>query len=579
VLIGENNVGKTSFVEAIHAAIGSGTKILTEDDIFVDENEASPPRDRDVTIDLLIKPIDGDGNVFDHFAEGSPWTELWGNGIAQDDQGRDQVIIRTRLAWVAAKGEHVVDRHFLREWMETPKAAAEAPRMTFPLGGHHIEPLALFALDAKRDVVDDLRSRGSLWGKLVADPGLPDAAIEEIEHTLNELNERIVQDSAVLSHVEEHLHTFSHLLHCNEEGVSITPVARHLRDLNRGMDVRMSMQGASSFPLARQGMGTRSLATMLLFRAYMTWKQRTLRDDALHPFVSIEEPELHLHPHAQRALIQQIRRIPGQTLISTHSPYVCSQAHIGEILHFLKEGSHTQVSWFSVVDPVTQERILTPEDVRRIDREVMNTRGDILYCRCLVLFEGETEEQAVPAFAMQHWGRHPHELGVSFVGVGGSGKYLPFLRLVKQFRIPWVLLSDGEPNCVRDVNVALASVGEAEAVANARVVVLPNGQKFEEYVTTASPEYAEVVRAVIVKNHCSRATNEQHRGAIEREWAAKGAAELVAELSSAKTQYGARVAPEFRLLADPERRVPERVRAALDLAVPPSQRAARPGGV
>jgi putative ATP-dependent endonuclease of the OLD family len=567
VLIGENNAGKTSFIEAIHAAIGSGVKSLAEDDIFLDHDETSPPKDRDVTIDLLIRPVDGEGRPLATFPEGSPWTALWGNGIAQDDSGNDLVIIRARLAWSPTRSEYVPERYFLREWLDTEEAAKDAPRMKDQLIIQHIEPLALFALDAKRDVVEDLRSRSSLWGKLVSDPGLPPDAIEAIERTLSGLNEAIVQGSAVLSHVESHLHTVASILQCDEKGIAITPVPRHLRDLNRGMDVRLTLTGASSFSLAKQGMGTRALATMLLFQAYMTWKQKTVKDDALHPFVSIEEPEVHLHPQAQRALFERLRRIPGQTILSTHSPYVSSQARISEFLHFMKQGSHTSVSWFTMEDPTTGEQLLTDEDVRRINREVMNTRGDILYCRCLVLFEGETEEQAIPEFAKLYWLQHPNELGISFVGVGGAGKYLPFLRLAKQFRIPWLILSDGNATAINDLDAALKKLKEPPSADNKRVIVLPAGQSLEDYLVTAAPEYLPVIKSAIVDY---RATcNPQHREALQREWSAKTADNVIQELKAAKTQYGARLASAFGSIAEPALRIPDKIRQALDLAVPP----------
>src|SRR4051812_2208640 len=36
VLIGENNAGKTSFLEALHAAIGAGQRHFSEEDIWLD---------------------------------------------------------------------------------------------------------------------------------------------------------------------------------------------------------------------------------------------------------------------------------------------------------------------------------------------------------------------------------------------------------------------------------------------------------------------------------------------------------------------------------------------------------------
>jgi putative ATP-dependent endonuclease of OLD family len=307
----------------------------------------------------------------------------------------------------------------------------------------------------------------------------------------------------------------------------------------------------------------------------MTWKQKTLSDDALHPFVSIEEPEVHLHPQAQRALFQQIRAIPGQKLVSTHSPYVCSQARITEFLHFMKHGSETRITWCNAVDPTTGEVLLTAEDLRRIDREVMNTRGDILFCRCLVLFEGETEEQAVPEFAKHYWQHHPNELGISFVGVGGFGNYLPFLRLAHQFKIPWVILSDGEASVIRSVDSALAKVNESAAAQNPRVVTFPHGQDFETYLVTSSPEYLDVVKAVIID---SKATNAHHRKALERDWRSKSAADVIAELQGAKTQYGARLPSGFSQISSVLLRVPERIRQILDLAYPPDVDVSKPPG-
>ena len=563
VLIGENNAGKTSFIDALHAAIGSGTRTLSEDDVFIASGEVNPPKDRDVTIDLLIRPTGPTGDLADVFPDGSVWTELWGNGISQDDHSHDQVILRAKLAWSATKGEYVVERQFLKEWVQDIDRAKDAPTMRATVSSQHVDPLALFSLDAKRDVVDDLRSRSSIWSKLISDPGLSDAAIEEIEQGLSALNETIVTQSAVLSHVETHLHTVSGILQCDEDGISITPVARHLRDLSRGMDVRFSTMGASSFPLSKQGMGTRALITMLLFRAYMTWKQKHVTDEALHPFVSLEEPEVHLHPHAQRALFQQIRKIPGQKIVSTHSPYVCSQASVTEFLHFTKTGSETRVTWCDAVDPISGKQLLTAEDIRRIDREVMNTRGDIVFCRCLIMFEGETEEQAIPAFATGYWPTHPHEFGISFVGVGGSGKYLPFLRLAKEFNIPWVILSDGENEATKALDAALAKVGEPKSDAHPRVVVLPAGQDFEKYLVTADPAYLATIKELIVD---MRAVNIPHRKALVAEWSGKSADEVIAEMRAAKTQYGAHIARALGGMADATLRVPERIRAALDLA-------------
>ena len=125
--------------------------------------------------------------------------------------------------------------------------------------------------------------------------------------------------------------------------------------------------------------------------------------------------------------------------------------------HFSKEGEETIVCRMDLGEG--QGR-LTEEDLRKIDRQVMNTRGDLLFARALVFFEGETEEQALPDFAEKFWKKHPNDLGYSFIGVAGCGNYLPFLRMAESFEIPWFIFSDGEPDTITAVNSALATIGQ-----------------------------------------------------------------------------------------------------------------------
>jgi putative ATP-dependent endonuclease of OLD family len=539
VLIGQNNSGKTSFLNALFAAIGAGQRTISSDDIFLSKNEVSAPKSRAVVVDILIRPTDEQGRVTDVFPQGSAWLELWGLGVVQDDNDRDVVAIRTSFKWNAIKGEYVLERRFIKDWQtdSTKWEDSKPVEKVSPVSAQQIEPLALYLLDAKRDIADDLRNRSSFWSKMVEEHGLTAEDVKRIEEELSDINKDIVNSSGVFTHIQSHLRDFHDTLSCDEESIAIMPLARHLRDLSRGMDVVLSTRGAPPFPLHQQGMGTRSLGTFFTFWAFTTWRQKQARSGALHPVTALEEPETHLHPQAQRALFRQIKKMPGQRIVSTHSPYVCGQSEVAHMRHFSKQGEETIVCR---IDLGTGQNRLTDEDLRKIDRQVMNTRGDMLFARALVFFEGETEEQALPDLAEKYWKKHPNDLGYSFIGVGGLGNYLPFLRMAESFQIPWLIFSDGEAAAITAVNAALTGIGQNPIPNNPRVIVLPDSKDFEAYIVTDTSK--DLLIAAII-DHESKAP--QHTQALKQEWAAKSVSGQIAaildKLYANKTQYGARL--------------------------------------
>jgi putative ATP-dependent endonuclease of OLD family len=117
---------------------------------------------------------------------------------------------------------------------------------------------------------------------------------------------------------------------------------------------------------------------------------------------------------------------------------------------------------------------------QHIRRRVVDTRGEILFAHLVVLFEGETEELALPLFFDKHFGCAPHDSGICFVGIGGVGSYGPFLKTLESFRVPWLILSDGEERPLRHVRTALRQIGAGDD--DERLVAIPDGKDFEGHL-------------------------------------------------------------------------------------------------
>jgi putative ATP-dependent endonuclease of OLD family len=570
ILIGANNAGKTSFLDALYAAIGAGRKLLGQDDVRLEGGEALPPKDRVVTVDVRIRPLDDHGEIGTNFPAGSFWTNLWGTGIKQELDGDfDEFVgIRTTLAWSQSKGDYAIERRFLKEWRAFDDWLSAPVDETSRVNAAQIEPLALHYIDAKRDLEDDIRKQGSFWRRMTEDLGLSDADVEVFEKTLSDLNEELVGKSGILKHLKDNLADIRPVVSAEGGEIDISPVARKLRDLSKGVDVSFTAAGSQSFPLARHGMGTRSLASLLVFRAFASWKGKQAAEagDHVHSILALEEPEAHLHPQAQRSFFSQVKSIPGQRIVSTHSPYFAGQAGLSDLRLFIRRDGETTVSQLDL-------SVLNADDVRKLRHGVVNSRGDLLFARAAIFFEGETEEQALPILAETYWGCNIHELGFSFVHVGGAGSYFPFIWLADRLNIPWYVFSDGEPQPLKHLERALHNTGRPKAADCQNVVVIPGGLNFETqlvaegYLPEIEATFDQVMgKAGFLDDYIVRMDGKSGKNGTTRDYKTSDGRQKAAcdAMSENKTRMAEPLASSLSAIPNEARRFPTHIRSLFE---------------
>ena len=475
LLVGANNSGKTSFLRALHLALGIGRRAVSKEDIYIAPGEILPP-DRKAIIDILIIPTDGTKRVNNFTSE---WEEHFGSLIQPNELEMDFLGIRTIIRYDVLKNDYIIEQHALNNWqVDSTNWENTSLLRNGKISRNTLENIPLFFIDAQRDICEDLRDRASYWGRLVNNLGLSEENVEEIEKELSSINDKIINGSDVLVHLKNELKQLNDVDSNKGKGVEITPLTRKLRDLNKGMDIHFQDGESESFSISYHGMGTRSWATLLTFNANISWmakKAQEAHNKPFYPILALEEPESHLHPQAQRHIYNQLTRFDGQKIVSTHSPYIVGLADLKTIRHFSKTVTETKVTLIDLNG-------LEDEDIRKINREVMNTRGELLFSRALVLFEGETEEQALPIFARAFWKTHPYELGICFVGIGGKGKYLPFLRVANGLGLNWFILSDGEKDAVKAVKSALRKIDIETVSLPDNIIIIDSKDNFEKHL-------------------------------------------------------------------------------------------------
>ncbi|ABE51714.1 AAA family ATPase [Methanococcoides burtonii] len=540
ILTGMNNTGKTSFLKALQLALGN-RQFVSQDDFFIKGDFVS----KEIIVDLLIVPINGDGDERDDFSP--DWETLFTiERVRNDDAGRSFVPLRTVITFDEVNNNYKTQQFILKFWPELIKKfdvpGSEQKDINWyevkdigdsSKSNFHFDEIPFFYMDAQRDILEDIKLRFSNLGKMLSKIKYSDDDINEIESQIKTLNEKAVSSSPILSILKTNLKELDTAMDSHGEGIEITPFTKKIRDLNKGLTIYYNDQN-ESFPMENHGMGTRSWSSLLALKAFVFLLSNNAMEKGtkFFPILTIEEPEAHLHPNAQKKLYEQIDSIVGQKIISTHSPSITSAARLSQIRNFYKN------------EKVTCGKIetdkLEPEDIRQINRQVTNTRGEIFFSKVLVFVEGETEEQALPIFAEKYFKKSPVEIGLDFIGVGGHPKYLPFLRFAEALNIPWLILSDAELSTKESVLSQFSKCSSKKSDINC-VVFLDDGNDFEKQLI--ADNFSVEIKSAI-SSSCNY-MNGQHKKAKEKEIEKYDDKKLYTIIMGSKTQYGPVIAEKI----------------------------------
>ncbi len=439
VLIGENNSGKTAFLDAVRLCLdppfGRKRRPFEEYDYRLSEGKASPAEAPPIRIELV-------------FAEGFP--KEWPEDVRQDFREvidrdpEERGVIRLR---VTASFPSDTEWEFLTE-MEGP-----TERPAFLERIRRLAPVNY--LSALRDAEKNFASRGRYWRDFLDETGIPTEERAGLERELHEVNTRIVAQHQPLASVREQLEVVRKVLDfAAADAVSVDALPTKLFALLSGAQVSLASRSGARIPVTRQGQGTQSLAVLALFAAFLGSRRAAGQPEAV-PITALEEPEAHLHPAAVRALMRIVDEIPGQKLIATHSGDLMAQVSTTQIRRFAPEGSGVAVHRIA-------KDSLSREEAGKFDFHVKRVRGELLFARCWLLVEGETEETLF-AGAARVMDRDLDRAGVRLVKITGAGPEM-FVKAAEALGIRWRCVVDDD-DAGRRYRRSIAKVVGQEAAA------------------------------------------------------------------------------------------------------------------
>ncbi|MFK7796048.1 MAG: AAA family ATPase [Aureispira sp.] len=540
VIVGSNNSGKTTFLRALQIAL-SNSFTVSSDDFYYDETTST----NQIIIDVSFIPVDENHQQIAVFSD--EWQTVFTvDKIALDVDGQQSVRYRTIIEEDPVRDSYRKKQYIIDVWED------------FEASGHfwyqqeytselrfYFDEIPFHYMDANRDILEDIKNKRSYLGKILSSIEYPRAKKEEIERLIQELNQMAINGSAVLTDITATLSDLDTTMDNSNRSVNLSPFTKKVKDFNKSIKIQYA-----DFAMDYHGMGTRSWSSLLVLKAFIAFYHKRAVDQSklFFPIVAVEEPEAHLHPNAQKKLYSQINNIRGQKIISTHSSYVAGCADLHEIRVLSKQDTNVLVGQL-------ETELLDSEQKRQINRQVVNTRGELFFAKAVVLFEGETEEQVLPVLAERHFGLSALELGVNFVGVGGYTKYTPFIQFCEAFNIAYYIFSDNDKSGA--VNTSVTNQINAATNKDLSVVVfLEEECDFEQQLIYHG--YLEEVKEALIecKIRKNNAIRPEHIADINRQVSADSNEEIYKAITGMKTQFAATIAP---ILFDSEKPLPPKI--------------------
>lgn len=331
----------------------------------------------------------------------------------------------------------------------------------------------VFYLSALRDASRHFIPSGRFWRSFLGELGVPEDQRQDILRELAKLNGRLIKAHGPLAEVRDELESAKRVVDFGAaEAVTVEVLPTKLFALLSRAQVQLASRSGARIPVAEQGEGTQSLAVLLLFGAFLR-SQLSGLDPEASAITALEEPEAHLHPSATRALMHLVDELPGQKLISTHSGYMLASVPATAIRRLAYEDGDIKTHRINTAS-------LTDEEKRKFDTHVRRSHGDILFARCWLLVEGETEVVLLAGVA-EVLGLNLERGGICCVEYSQTDVGM-LAKIANQLCIPWYCViddDDGRGKYEPGVRAQLGDVDEVERMTmpyeNVELMLCDNG--------------------------------------------------------------------------------------------------------
>lgn len=418
VLVGDNNIGKSSILEAMDLVLGpdrlARRPVIDEHDFYAGHYMATDGTPIPIRIEAII--IDLSEEQVRHFNNHIEW---WNRNTATllegpPAEGTDQpaVIPALRVGFVgqydADEDDFVGTTHFLSPAKDDGTYDSFRTADKRRCGFLYLRTLRTGSRALSLE-------RGSLLDIILR---LQEEKNFKIwEDVLAQLRELPVAESPglgindILSKVEDAVRSFMPADSVSHPHLRVSDLTREMlrRTLTAFMATGAKRDDGSEYaaPFQHQGTGTINTLVLAMLSLIADLKQNVI--------FAMEEPEIAIPPHTQKRIINGVRGKSAQAIFTSHSPYVLEEFSPDQILVLTrKDGTLSG-------QPAGYPPSVKPKTFKS---EVRLRFCEALLARRILITEGRTEYDAYPATARRLHELHPDDfksleaLGIAVIDAG-----------------------------------------------------------------------------------------------------------------------------------------------------------------
>lgn len=227
--------------------------------------------------------------------------------------------------------------------------------------------------------------------------------------------------------------------------------------------------GTHAAPFYRQGTGTINMLVLAMLSQIAESKQNVI--------FAMEEPETAIPPYAQKRIVHEVRKLASQALFTSHSPYVLEEFGTEETVVLARDAEGR----------LGQRAIALPDNVKlkRYRQEFRTRFCEGLLARRVILAEGATEYSAFPVVCRRLAELNPENylslesLGICTVDADGEGNVPGMAQLYRALGKRTFAICDKQ----EETNKALIQ-------AQVELLLMHDEKSFEDLVLKGTTEEA-----------------------------------------------------------------------------------------